>query len=118
MLCSAWQRKGIVFNAKAPEESYLNIFADFSRNFPLNILEEAQATALLKGMVSEATRLTMLSFVDDPAYEITMMKKEQEEIAAFEREMMGEVPEGIGQITTSTPDASPGVDKQARVKQV
>jgi SPP1 family phage portal protein len=118
VLCSAWQRKGIVFNAAAPEESYLNIFADFSRNFPLNILEEAQATALLKGMVSEATRLTMLSFVDDPAYEITMMKKEQEEVAAFEREMMGEVPEGIGQITTSTPDASPGVDKQARVKQV
>lgn len=120
VLCSAWQAKGIVFNEKDPGESYLNIFADFSRNFPLNILEEAQATALLKGMVSEPTRLAMLSFVDDPTYEITTMKKEQEEAAAFEREMMGAEMEaqGIGQITTSTPDASPGVNKQARKKQV
>jgi hypothetical protein len=62
----------------------------------------------------------MLSFVDDPTYEITTMKKEQEEAAAFEREMMGAEMEaqGIGQITTSTPDASPGVNKQARKKQV
>ena len=121
VLCSAWQRKGIQF-AEDPKDSYLNIFADFSRNFPLNILEEAQATALLKGMVSEPTRLAMVSFVDDPQYEITMMRKEQEEAAVFEAQMLGgeegSPAEGIGQLTTSTPNVGQRRDRQARQEQV
>ena len=84
VLCSAWRKKGVGLD-------YLDIFCDFSRNFPLNILEEAQSTAPLKGMVSEPTRLALLPFVDDPGYEQAIMRQEQAEAAAIQREMFGDV---------------------------
>ena len=51
----------------------------FSRNFPLNLLDEAQTTATLRGNVSEETRLSKLSFVDDPGKEMERMKKDLED---------------------------------------
>lgn len=89
-VASAWQRAGIDIDP-------LNIFAEFSRNFPLNLLEEAQTSLALKGLVSEPTRLALLSFVDDPAYELQLMKQEQEEALAVQQEMFEQQPQSEGE---------------------
>lgn len=71
VLFSAWKkRKG--FN----EEDYLKVFFGFKRNLPANILDEAQSTTALKGQVSERTRLSLLSFVDDIEYELNEMEED------------------------------------------
>ena len=72
VITSAWAKKGIGID-------YTDIWYQFKRNFPLDIQSEAQATALLRGHVSEQTRLSLLSFIDDPEYEIELMRKEAEE---------------------------------------
>jgi len=69
---SAWAKKGINID-------FSNFIFQFKRNFPLDILSEAQSTAMLRGHVSEQTRLSLLSFIDDPEYEIGLMRKEAEE---------------------------------------
>jgi len=66
-----WSLKGFTIN-------YLDIFLNMKRNFPLDILSEAQANSQLKGLVSEETRLSQLSFVDDVNYEIERMDQEKQ----------------------------------------
>jgi SPP1 family phage portal protein len=56
--------------------NYLDMKIKMSRNYPLDVLSEAQATQALKGMVSEKTRLGMLSFVSDPEKEMEEMDAE------------------------------------------
>ncbi|WP_416144915.1 phage portal protein [Planococcus koreensis] len=71
VLFSAWKkRKG--FNG----DDYLKVFYVFKRNLPANILDEGQSTQALKGNVSERTRLSLLSFVDDVEYEIKQMEED------------------------------------------
>jgi SPP1 family phage portal protein len=69
ILASAWVKKGMSIN-------YTDIWFQFKRNFPLNLLDEAQTSATLKGLVGEQTRLSQLSFVDDVQWEIDEMSKE------------------------------------------
>ena len=51
----------------------------FSRNLPENITDEADAASKLKGIVSDQTMLSTLSFVDDPKAEMKRMTDEQNE---------------------------------------
>ncbi len=74
IIFSAWNTRN-----KAKADEYLKVWFSFKRNLPVNILEEGQTTQALKGHVSEETRLSMLSFVDDVQYEIRKMQEEQEE---------------------------------------
>ena len=55
------------WNMKMPSLKFdpLYVWYEFKRNFPKDLLYEAQATRMLKNMVSEQTRLSQLSFVDD-----------------------------------------------------
>lgn len=69
ILASAWQKKGL-------DIDYKSIWFQFKRNFPLNLLDEAQTSATLKGLVSERTRLAQLSFIDDVEYEMDEMARE------------------------------------------
>lgn len=71
LLCSAWSRK----NAAISNDDYLKVWFTFTRNLPANIAEEAETTAKLKGLVSEETRLSLLTFVDDVQYEIERMNE-------------------------------------------
>ncbi len=71
VLATAWAKKGIPVD-------YTNIFFQFKRNLPVNLLDEAQTTAQLRGHVSERTRLSQLSFVDDVEWELTEMAKDNE----------------------------------------
>ncbi|MFD0129016.1 phage portal protein, partial [Bacillus subtilis] len=70
---SAWAKK-----SKVKPDDYLKVWFSFKRNLPSNLLEEAQTSAQFKGQVSEETRLSTLSIVDDVQYEIERMKAEQD----------------------------------------
>ncbi|AYK67164.1 phage portal protein [Bacillus subtilis subsp. subtilis] len=74
LIFSAWATKN-----KAKAEDYLKVWFGFKRNLPANVLEEAQTTSQLKGLICEETRLSLLSFVDDVQYELHKMKEEEEE---------------------------------------
>lgn len=71
VLATAWAKKGIPVD-------YTNIYFQFKRNLPVNLLDEAQTTAQLRGHVSERTRLSQLSFVDDVEWEMEEIKKDTE----------------------------------------
>lgn len=71
----------IVFNvpmASVPSDGWTDIKYQFTRNVPRNILEESQIVAQLSGQVSDATKLSVLSIVDNPQDELEKMKKEEE----------------------------------------
>lgn len=71
----------IVFNvpmATVPSDSWTGIKYKFTRNVPRNILEEAQVVGQLSGQVSNETKLSVLSIVDNPQEELAKMEKEEE----------------------------------------
>lgn len=59
------------------------VFSEFKRNFPMELLSEAQVLGALKGQVSEETRLGLATFIDDVQYELDRMREEQEESLAM-----------------------------------
>ncbi len=71
ILATAWAKKGINLD-------YTKITFEFTRNLPVNINDEAESTMQLKGLISERTRLSLLSFVDDVEAEIKEMQKDAE----------------------------------------
>ena len=71
----------IVFNvpmATVSSDGWTGIKYQFTRNVPRNILEEAQIVAQLSGQVSDTTKLSVLSIVDNPQDELKKMEKEEE----------------------------------------
>lgn len=78
-LCSAWAKRG-----RCQPDDYLEIWMQYKRNLPANILEEAQASLQLKGIVSEATRLGMLSFVDDVEHELRHIEEDRERLPSVD----------------------------------
>ena len=73
VILSALKRKGMNIN----KDTYLDVFFKFTRNIPINKLEEAQVLSTLNGQVSDRTRLGQSSFVDDVDYELDEMEKER-----------------------------------------
>ncbi|MGE7092545.1 phage portal protein [Lysinibacillus sp. NPDC048646] len=71
VLCSAWAKKGI-----CQKDDYLKVWYEFKRNLPVDLLSEAQASQAMKGQVSERTRLSKMSIVDDVEYELEEMQKD------------------------------------------
>lgn len=71
ILCSSWNKKSIPAN-------YLDFYWDFKRNIPVDLLYEADVQDKLMGKVSDKTRLSLFSPVDDPDWEIEQMRIEQE----------------------------------------
>lgn len=76
VIFSAWAKRRTL-----SKDDYLKVFFQFKRNLPANIAEEAETSAALKGQVSEDTRLGLLSFVDDVAYERRKMEEDAQRIA-------------------------------------
>ncbi len=72
VILSALKRKGYNLD----DDSYLNLIFKFTRNIPVNKLEESQVLINLKGQVSERTRLGQSQLVDDVDYELDEMEKE------------------------------------------
>ena len=71
VLCSAWAKKGI-----CSKDDYLKLWFEYKRNIPIDLLSEAQASQALQGQVSERTRLSKMTIVDDVDYEIEEMQKD------------------------------------------
>lgn len=55
----------------------------FTENLPQDLKYQAETTQILKGNVSEITRLSQLSFVEDPEAELDVMREEREENMEF-----------------------------------
>lgn len=66
------------------EEAWSDLTYTFTRNVPRNILEEAQIVGQLSGQVSEETKLSVLSIIDDPKKEIKRMEQEEEAMGDLE----------------------------------
>lgn len=66
------------------EDAWSGLTYTFTRNVPRNILEEAQIVGQLSGQVSEETKLSVLSIIDDPQKEIERMEKEEEAMGDLE----------------------------------
>ncbi|SNR95665.1 phage portal protein, SPP1 family [Anaerovirgula multivorans] len=71
VLATAWATKGIQLN-------YLDVFFGFTPNLPTDYAAEADTTGKLKGLVSEKTRIGLLSFVDDVGFEQEEMARESQ----------------------------------------
>ena len=71
VLSTAWAKRNLMFD-------YLTLDFQFTRNFPLNLLDEAQTTQTLKGLVSDRTRLSLLTFVEDVQAELDRIEEEYE----------------------------------------
>lgn len=56
----------------------MKVWYEYKRNIPIDLLSEAQASQALKGLVSERTRLSKLSVVDDVEYELEEMQKDEQ----------------------------------------
>ena len=66
------------------EDAWTGLTYTFTRNVPRNILEEAQIVGQLSGQVSEETKLSVLSIIDDPQKEIERMEREEEAMGELE----------------------------------
>ncbi len=58
---------------------YRKININMVRNFPLDLEYEARTAQMLKGIVSDKTLLSLMSFIQDPDKEIEQIKKEEAE---------------------------------------
>ncbi len=65
------KKKGI-----CSKDDYLKVWYEYKCNIPIDLLSEAQASQALKGLVSERTRLSKLSIVDDVDYELEEIQKD------------------------------------------
>ena len=67
---SAWKAKGINFEWTTLENKY-------TRNLPVNLVDEAQAATALMGLVSQRTAISQLSFVNDVDREMEEIEREK-----------------------------------------
>ncbi|HFU4055603.1 TPA: phage portal protein [Streptococcus suis] len=80
----------LVFNvpmASVPSDGWTGITYQFTRNVPRNVLEEAQIVAQLSGQVSNATKLSVLSIVDNPQDELDKMEEEEESASLLSKQI-------------------------------
>lgn len=63
-------------------DDWMSVKVKFTPNLPADILSEVQAAQQADGMLSQQTRLGMLSFLDDVQAEVDRLTEEQEELTA------------------------------------
>lgn len=78
VLASSWAKKQIAFDP-------LQVVVDFKRNFPLDILSEAQAAQALKTIgLPDQIVFGQLSFIDDVQYAMDLIEEEKDDIEPLE----------------------------------
>lgn len=73
VLYSIWKRKN---KRTGSDLDYLNVSCLWTRNIPVNKLEEAQVLTTLNGQVSDRTRYALSTLVEDPEDEIAQLNAE------------------------------------------
>lgn len=71
VLASSWKKKGISLD-------YTQIDLKYTRNIPVNIVDEANAAVALLGVTSRRTALEQLSFVNDVEAEMDRIEEERQ----------------------------------------
>lgn len=80
LLCSVWRKKNITVDP-------LQITMEFTRNFPLDTLSEAQTVqALIAAGIPKEVAYSQLSFVDDVDYVMEMLEKEQNGVESLDED--------------------------------
>lgn len=67
-----------IWNAQGASIDYKQVEFIFTRNYPHNLLEEAQIQQTLKGILSDKTRLSLMSVVNDPEKELEALDEDME----------------------------------------
>lgn len=67
-----------ILNIKATDAVWRDININFVRNLPENLLEKAQLAGALTGIVSDATRLSVLGIVDDVPGELEAIQAQKQ----------------------------------------
>lgn len=73
-----WQLVNAVLTVKGNAFDISQLRWEFKRNVPVNKAEEAALAVQLKGIVSDETIISQLSFIDDPKAELERLKAERE----------------------------------------
>ena len=76
VLTSAWAKKELKLD-------YEDISFQFTRNLPVDMNYQAEATQKFKGNISDKTRLSLLPFIPDPEKELQQMKDEGGDVIDF-----------------------------------
>ena len=80
VLASSWRKKRISFDP-------LQVVIDYKRNFPLDLLSEAQAVQALKGAgFPDEIAFSQASFVDDVQYVLDLKEQEMNDIKPLDNE--------------------------------
>ncbi|MCD8090349.1 MAG: phage portal protein [Clostridiales bacterium] len=88
LLCGIWDKKNVTVDP-------LQITMEFTRNFPLDTLSEAQTVqALIAAGIPKEVAFSQLSFVDDVDYVMEMIEREQNGIAPLDDEEDDDTAEG------------------------
>lgn len=72
---------------QVPADAWSELNYKFTRNVPKNTLEEAQIVSQLNGQVSDETKLSVLSIVQDPKEELERMEEESKKDSELHRQM-------------------------------
>jgi SPP1 family phage portal protein len=96
VIASKWAVEQVQFSSE-------DLTFKFKRNFPLNLLDEAQTAQALTGIVSQETVLGTLSIVKNPKEEMEKMQAEQVDAVNLDAELYPELPQG-DQTTTQQPN--------------
>lgn len=77
--------------AKVPNDAWVQLHYKFTQNIPANLLEEAQIAAQLEGIVSDETKLKVLSIVENVQEELEKIEEENKapEVTPVEQIMFG-----------------------------
>ncbi|MGA5663721.1 phage portal protein [Bacillus bombysepticus] len=98
LLFDAWNLR-----SNKGELDYLCMTFQFTRNLPANLADEADVQSKLQGLVSEETRLSMLSVVSDPKAELQKMKEEEADSIDLDAVNEGGEDIGMGQEAETPP---------------
>lgn len=72
---------------QVPADAWSELNYKLTRNVPKNTLEEAQIVSQLNGQVSDETKLSVLSIVQDPKEELERMEEESKKDSALYQQM-------------------------------
>ncbi|WP_431188687.1 phage portal protein [Bacillus thuringiensis] len=98
LLFDAWNLR-----SNKAELDYLCMTFQFTRNLPANLSDEADVQSKLQGLISEETRLSMLSVVPDPKAELQKMKEEEVDSIDLDTVHKGGENDGMGQEAETPP---------------
>lgn len=98
LLFDAWNLR-----SNKEELDYLCMTFQFTRNLPANLSDEADVQSKLQGLISEETRLSMLSVIPDPKAELQKMKEEEVDSIDLDTVHKGGENDGMGQEAETPP---------------